>query len=113
MSLEERPRTYNTLLKYHGQDKSYPFPYCQSEGYLPKLLEDLPELFCTNKQNYVEKEIDSSLKSIHKEEIMVDTDEADVIPESVQMRKFMVSYKEQNKYLQDLNENLMLANKRL
>ena len=44
---------------------------------------------------------------------MVDTDEVDVIPELVQMRKFMVSYKEQNKYLQDLNENLMLANKRL
>ena len=29
------------------------------------------------------------------------------------MRKFMVSYKEQNKYLRDLNEKLMHANKRL
>ena len=44
---------------------------------------------------------------------MVDTDEADVIPQLVQIRKFMMSYKEQNKYLQDLNGNLMLANKRL
>ena len=77
------------------------------------MAEHIPELFCTNKKNYVEKQIGSDLMSIHKEEIMVDTDEVDVIPELVQMRKFMVSYKEQNKYLQDLNENLMLANKRL
>ena len=44
---------------------------------------------------------------------MVDTDEAHVIPELVQTRKFMMSYKEQNKYLEDFNENLMLANTRL
>ena len=75
--------------------------------------EHILELFCTSKQNYDEKKIDLGLKSVQKEEIMVDTDEADVIPELVHMRKFMVSYKEQNKYLQDLNENLMLANKRL
>ena len=47
------------------------------------MAEHIRELFCTNKQNYVEKEFDSSLKFVHKEEIMVDTDEADVIPELV------------------------------
>ena len=78
---------------------------------LQGMYEHIPELFCTNKKNYVEKEIDSDLKSIHKEEIMVDADEADVILELIQTRKFSVSYKEQNKYLQDLNENLMLVNK--
>ena len=50
---------------------------------LQGMAEHIPELFCTNKKNYVEKEIDSSLKSVHKEEIMVDTDEADVILELV------------------------------
>ena len=63
------------------------------------MAEHFPELFCTNKKNYFEKEIDSDLKSIHKEEIIVDTDEVDFSPELVQTRKFMVSYKEQNKYL--------------
>ena len=75
------------------------------------MAEHIPKLFCTNNKNCVGKEIDSDLKSVHREEIMVDIDEVDVIPELVQMRKFMVSYKEQNKYLQDLNENLMLVNK--
>ena len=63
------------------------------------MAEHIPDLFCANKKNYVEKEIDSSLKSVHKEEIKVDIDGGHVIPELVQMRKFMVSYKEQNKYL--------------
>ena len=61
---------------------------------LQGIAKHIPELFCINNQNYVEKEIDSDLKSIHKEEIMVDIDEVDVIPELVQMRKFMVSYKD-------------------
>ena len=41
----------------------------------------------------------------------MDIDEVDVIPELVQIRKFMMYYKDQNKYLQDLNQNLMVANK--
>ena len=77
------------------------------------LSEHIPELFCTNKQNYVEKDIDLGLKSVQEEETIVDTNEADVIPKLVWIRKFMMSYKEQNKYLQDLSENLMVANKRL
>ena len=44
---------------------------------------------------------------------MVDTDESNLIPKLMQIRKFMVSYKKQNEYLHELNENLMLSNKRL
>ena len=44
---------------------------------------------------------------------MVDKDKSDLIPELTQIRKFMISYKKQNEYLDELNENLMLSNKRL
>ena len=44
---------------------------------------------------------------------MVDKDESNLIPELTQIRKFMISYKKQNEYLHELNENLMLSNKRL
>ena len=44
---------------------------------------------------------------------MVDKDESDLIPELTQIKKFMISYKKQNEYLHELNENLMLSNKRL
>ena len=43
----------------------------------------------------------------------MDTEEVEIIQEFAQTKKFMLSYKEKNKYLQDLNENLMIANKRL
>ena len=44
---------------------------------------------------------------------MVDKDESNLIPELTQIRKFMISYKKQNDFLHQLNENLMLSNKRL
>ena len=44
---------------------------------------------------------------------MVDNDECNLIPELTQIRKFIISYKKQNEYLHELNENLMLSNKRL
>ena len=75
--------------------------------------EHIPEIFCTRKQNYDKKEMDRGLASVQKEDIMVDTDESNLIPELTQIRKFMISYKKQNEYSHELNENLMLSNKRL
>ena len=40
----------------------------------------IPESFCTNKQNYVENDVDSGVKSLQEEETIVDTNEADIIP---------------------------------
>ena len=51
------------------------------------MVEHIPKLFCTNKQNYVEKDIDSGLKSVQEEETIVDPDEADAIPELVQIKE--------------------------
>ena len=39
----------------------------------------IPKIFCTGKQNY-EREMDSCLASVQKEDIMVDTDESNLIP---------------------------------
>ena len=57
--------------------------------------------------------MDTGLASIQKEDIVVDIYESNHIPELTQIRKFMISYKKQNEYLHELNENLMLSNKRL
>ena len=75
--------------------------------------EHILEIFCTGKQNYDKEEIDTGLASVQKEDSMVDKDESDLIPELTQIRKFMISYKKQNEYLHELNENLMPSNKRL
>ena len=75
------------------------------------MVEHISESFCTNKQNDVENDVGSSLKFVQEDETIVDTKEADIIPELAQTKKFMLSYKEKNKYLQDLNENLMIENK--
>ena len=47
---------------------------------LQGMAEHIPESFCTNKQNYVENDIDSGLKSLQEEETIMDTDEVDIIP---------------------------------
>ena len=57
--------------------------------------------------------MDSGLASLQKEDIMVDIDESNLIPELTHIRKFMISYKKKNEYLLALNENLILSNKRL
>ena len=75
--------------------------------------EHIPKIFSTRKQNYDKKEMDTGLASIQKEDIMVGTDESNLIPKLTQIRKFMISYKKQNEYLHELNENLMLSNKRM
>ena len=58
--------------------------------------EHIPEIFCTGKQNYDKKEIDTGLASVQKEDSMVDMDESNLILELTQIRKFMISYKKQN-----------------
>ena len=77
------------------------------------MAEHIRESFCTNKQNYVENDVGLGLKFLQEDETIVDTEEAEIILELAQTMKFMLSYKEKKKYLQDLNENLMIANKRL
>ena len=57
--------------------------------------------------------MDSGLASVHKEDIMVDIDESNLIPELTQIRKYMISYRKKNDYFHEMNENLMLSNKRL
>ena len=44
------------------------------------MAEHIPESFCTNKQNYVENDVDSGVKYLHEEETIVDTDQEDIIP---------------------------------
>ena len=75
-------------------------------------VQHILEIFCTGKQNY-EREMDSGLALVHKEDIMVDLDESNIILELTQIRKFMISYRKQTEYLHEMNENLMLLNKRL
>ena len=63
------------------------------------MTEHIPESFCTNKQNYVENHVGSGLKFLQEDETIVDTEEEDIILELAQTMKFMLSYKEKNKYM--------------
>ena len=67
--------------------------------------EHILEIFCIGKQNYDKNEMDTGLASVQKEDIMVDIDESNLIPELTQIRKFMISYEKQNEYLHELNES--------
>ena len=58
--------------------------------------EHILEIFCIGKQNYDKKEMYTGLASVQKEDIMVDENESNLIPELTQIRKFMISYKKQN-----------------
>ena len=46
-------------------------------------------------------------------EFLMDVKEIKVVPELNQIKKYLQSYKEQTKFLQNINESLMTANKRL
>ena len=43
----------------------------------------------------------------------MDIKETEVVPELNQIKKSLQSYKEQTKFLQNINENMMSSNKRL
>ena len=53
------------------------------------------------------------MKSSQADEVFMDIKETKLIPELNQIKKSLQSYKEQTKFLQNINENLMTANKRL
>ena len=97
-----------------SNDKAQPIneeQVSESEAFveLQGRAEHIPEIFCTGKQNYDKEEIDTGLAFVQKEDSMVDKDESDLIPELTKIRKFLISYKKQNEYLHELNENLMLS----
>ena len=71
----------------------------------------IPERFCTNKQVYSEN--GSALKSIQEDEVLMDEKETEIVPELNQIKKYLQTYKEHAKFLQNINEKLMTANKRL
>ena len=53
------------------------------------------------------------MKSSQADEVFMDTKETKVIPKLNQIKKSLQYYKEKTKFLQNINENLMTANKRL
>ena len=73
----------------------------------------ISERFCTNKQAYSENENGSVSKSMQEDEVLMDVKETKVVPELNQIKKSLQTYKEHNKFLENVNEKLMTANKRL
>ena len=50
---------------------------------------------------------------MQEDEVLMDVKETEVVPELNQIKKYLQSYKEQAKFLHNINESLMTANKRL
>ena len=71
----------------------------------------IPERFCINKQAYSENENGTVSKSLQEDEVFMDIKETEVVPELNQIKKSLQSYKEQTKFLQNINENMMTTNK--
>ena len=66
-----------------------------------------------NKQAYSENENGSVSRSMQDYEVLMDIKESKVVPKLNQIKKYLQSYKEQTKFLQNISESLMTANKRL
>ena len=73
----------------------------------------ISERFCTNKQAYSENENGSVSKSMQEDEVLMDVKETEIFLELNQIKMSLHSYKEQPKFLENINESLMTANKRL
>ena len=71
----------------------------------------IPEAFCTNKQ--VDSEDCSTSRTLQEEEVHMKEEDLEISPELNQVKKSLQTYKEKTRYLQNINENLMIANKRL
>ena len=71
----------------------------------------IPESFCTNKQ--VDSEDFSASRTLQEEEVHMKEEDLEISPELNQVKKSLQTYKEQTRYLQNINEKLMIANKRL
>ena len=63
----------------------------------------IPERFCTNKQVYYEN--GSVSKSIQEDEVLMDVKQNEIVPELNQIKKFLQTYKEQTKFLQNKMRN--------
>ena len=51
--------------------------------------------------------------TLQEEEVHMKEEDLEISPELNQVKKSLQTYKEQTKYLQNINEKLMIANKRL
>ena len=71
----------------------------------------IPEAFCTNKQ--VNSDDGSASKTLQEEEVHIREEDLEISPELNQLKKSLQTYKEQTRYLQNINEKLMVAKKRL
>ena len=73
----------------------------------------IPEIFCINKEAYSKNENGSVSKNLKEYEYFMYIKETEVVPGLNKMKKSLQCYKEQTEFLQNINENLMSANKRL
>ena len=71
----------------------------------------IPEAFCTDKQDNPDN--GSASKGLQEEGVHIREEDLEISPELSQCRKSLQTYQEQTRYLQDINEKLMVANKRL
>ena len=71
----------------------------------------IPEIFCTNKQVCSEDCLASSIPQ--EDEVLMKEEAIEITPELNQIKKYLQTYKEQTNFLQNINEKLMTANKRL
>ena len=71
----------------------------------------IPEIFCTNKQ--VDSEDCSASRILQEDEVHMKEEDLEISPELNQVKKYLQTYKEQTRFLQNINEKLMTANKRL
>jgi len=71
----------------------------------------IPEIFCTGEHN--KHDAVSNLQSLSEEKDDMKEEDIDVTSELNQCQRSLQIYKEQTKYLQDINEKLLVANKRL
>ena len=69
----------------------------------------IPEIFCTNKQ-VCSKDCSVS-KLPHEDEVLMKEESIEITPELNQIKKDLQTYKEQTRFLQNINEKLMTANK--
>ena len=71
----------------------------------------IPAVFCLGKQDNLDE--GSVSKSLHEEGGHLREEDLEISPELNQCNRSLQTYKEQTKYLQEINEKLMVANKRL
>ena len=71
----------------------------------------IPEVFCTNKQ--VDSEDCSTSRILQEDEVHMKEEDHEISLELHQVKKYLQTYKEQTRFLQNINEKLMTTNKRL